>query len=141
MKRGRPSKYKAEMRRLVVEYGEQGLTDCEIAVKLGITTQTLYDWAKTKNDFSYSLEMAHDACDAWFARALKDCVEVNEKKMNPVPLMFLAKTRRHWREKWDVDIRTDFNSEDIHKFDAIIMGQGQTDDIANDKTRDIESRD
>jgi hypothetical protein len=54
--------------------------------------------------------------------------------------MFLAKTQRHWREKWDIDIRN-FNSEDIHKFDALLMGLGQTDDIGNDKARDFESHD
>jgi transcriptional regulator with XRE-family HTH domain len=81
---GRPTKYKKEFNEEVITLGAKGMTDCEIAVALGITTQTLYDWEKRKEAFSYSLKMAHDGCDAWFVQAFKDCVggeELNDKKM------------------------------------------------------------
>jgi hypothetical protein len=104
------------MCQLIVEFGKQGLTDCEIAMKLNITTQTLYDWAKRKEEFSYSLKMAHDGCDAWFVQEFKR--GVNDNKMNPIPLMFLAKTQRHWQEKWDIEVKA-VGNDDLHKFDKL----------------------
>jgi transposase-like protein len=119
---GRPTKYKKEFNEQVVVLGAKGLTDCEIAVKLGITTQTLYDWARKKSEFSYSLKKAHDECDAWFVKTFKAAIfgkEIDGQKINPVPLMFLAKTQRHWREKCDIEITDIKRSDDLHKYDKL----------------------
>jgi transcriptional regulator with XRE-family HTH domain len=118
---GRPTKYKKGFNEKVIALGAKGKTDCEIAGELGITTQTLYQWARDKEEFSYSLKKAHDACDAYFVNIFKMAIfgqEVNGEKINPVPLMFLAKTQRHWREKWDIEVKT-AESDDLHKFDKL----------------------
>jgi transcriptional regulator with XRE-family HTH domain len=118
---GRPTKYRKEFNDEVVALGADGKTDCEIAVALGITTQTLYQWARDKKEFSYSLKKAHDACDAWFVNTFRTAIfggKVDGKEINPVPLMFLAKTQRHWREKWDIEVKTT-ESDDLHKFDKL----------------------
>lgn len=117
----RPTKYEKRFNEEVIALGAEGMTDCEIAVALGITTQTLYDWARNKAEFSYSLKKAHDACDAWFVKTFKTAAfgrEVNGEKINTAPLMFLAKTQRHWREKCDIEVKAVGNDE-LHKFDKL----------------------
>jgi transcriptional regulator with XRE-family HTH domain len=118
---GRPTKYRKEFNDEVVALGADGKTDCEIAAALGITVRTLYQWAQDKEEFSHSLKKAHDACDAWFVKTFKAAAfggKVDGKEINPVPLMFLAKTQRHWREKWDIEVKTT-ESDDLHKFDKL----------------------
>jgi hypothetical protein len=65
---GRPPKYKPEFCERVVELGAQGLSECEIAVDLGVARSTLHFWKGEHPDFLAALTRAKEAEQAWWER-------------------------------------------------------------------------
>ena len=48
---GRPTKYKPEFCEIAIECGKQGMGKAEIASKLGVVRETLWDWGNKKPEF------------------------------------------------------------------------------------------
>lgn len=63
---GRPQSYTPEMCRQVEELGERGKSFTQIAVKLGVTRQTLHNWAKRHPEFFDALTRAREAALAYW---------------------------------------------------------------------------
>lgn len=66
MPAGRPTKYRDEFCDLVVEMGKEGKSFCQMACAMDITEETLYQWKKSKPDFSESLKKARQHAQAWW---------------------------------------------------------------------------
>ena len=63
---GRPTLYSEALCRIAIEEGRKGKTKTQIAVKIGISRATLYDWIDNKPDFSDTIDMATTlAQDYW----------------------------------------------------------------------------
>ena len=67
-KRGRPSKYNPEYCDLIVAWGRQGLSITQMADKLGIGRQSMYDWKAKHAAFSYAYVLAREGAEAHYAR-------------------------------------------------------------------------
>src|ERR1700740_99186 len=57
---GRPSKYDPAFCRRVVELGEEGCSKAELASELGVTRNTLDNWAQENPEFLTALTRAHE---------------------------------------------------------------------------------
>ena len=56
---GRPTKYKPEFCEIAIECGKQGMGKAEIASKLGVVRETLWDWGNKKPEFSNRWDDLH----------------------------------------------------------------------------------
>jgi hypothetical protein len=63
---GRPSVYRAEFCTRVIELGKQGKTLAQFALDLDVSRECLYEWARTKPEFSDALMRAKDYSQAWW---------------------------------------------------------------------------
>lgn len=121
---------------LLEGWAREGLTDIQIAGKIGISKQTLYDWKKKYADFSDSLKKGKDVIDrqvenALLKRALGyeyeetsekyeggELVEKKITKKQVVPdttaQIFWLKNRQpsKWRDKVQVDSEAEFSKVD-----------------------------
>lgn len=68
---GRPTEYRPEMCEVVIECGEQGLFFVEIARKLGVSKQCLYEWRQKHPDFGYALMRARELSEAHHAEVYR----------------------------------------------------------------------
>lgn len=65
---GRPTKYRPEMCEQVVALGAQGASKVEIAFELGVTRNTLDNWAAEHPDFLSAITRAKEAEQVWWER-------------------------------------------------------------------------
>ena len=63
---GRPDAYDPLFCELVEELGAQGKSFTQIAVKLGVTRQTLHNWSRRYPEFFDALVRAREAAQAYF---------------------------------------------------------------------------
>lgn len=63
---GRPTKYKPEFCQTVVELAREGNSLTALAVQLGVTRQTLYEWQEVYPDFSDACTRAREAAMLWW---------------------------------------------------------------------------
>lgn len=65
--RGRPSEYKPEYCKVVIECGKVGKSRISMAIACGASSkETLVDWAKKNPDFSAALDMATQLSQEWW---------------------------------------------------------------------------
>lgn len=111
---------------LIEGWARDGLTDVQIAKKIGISKQTFYDWQKRYPDFSDSLKKGKEIVDRQVENALlkkvlgysyKECTEITDAEGNvstkiitkyvipdTTAQIFWLKNRKpnEWREKQEV---------------------------------------
>lgn len=85
---GRPSLYEAmgpdEMCRKVIECGNQGMSQVEMAVELGVPRTTMISWGDQHEEFSTALSRATEASQAWWERQLRSGnIGNSEGQINP----------------------------------------------------------
>jgi len=143
MAQGRPTKLSPAMIEKYVELASQGATEQEIADKLGVCRDTIYQWARDSETFSYARKEARDSANDHVEAALfkmatglkhrvvkpmevKDgdgvshieLVEYEERlPPNPTSMIFWLKNRRpdRWRDKQELEV--DSTVEIKHSFD------------------------
>jgi hypothetical protein len=101
---GRPTKYEPSMLKKIESMGKQGLSKTQIAARLDISRDTLYDWCKTNKEFSDAIKKAHlDAQDIWEQRLYDAAMGSTQDDLSPNPtlMIFVMKNRfaEQWREK------------------------------------------
>ncbi len=128
---GRPTKYNKNYHPLLAEYmARAGMTDVQIADKLGITKKTFYNWRTRHKEFLHSLKAGKNTPDdqvesALLKRALGYSHEedkifnANGKALvvptikhyppDPTSMIFWLKNRRPetWRDKHEVHQTSD----------------------------------
>ena len=76
---GRPTKYKPEYCKDIVDYLSQGRAIVEFCAKIGISVQTLHRWREAHPEFSDAYEEAKAKCEAWWANVVIDAIHRNSK--------------------------------------------------------------
>lgn len=111
---------------LIEGWARDGLTDIQIAKKIGISKQTFYDWQKRYPDFSDSLKKGKEIVDRQVENALlkkalgysyKECTEITDAEgkvsiktitkyviPDTAAQIFWLKNRKpnEWREKQEI---------------------------------------
>ena len=110
---GRPTKYRPEFCDIVIDCGKEGKGRAEIAAALGISRETLNQWAKSKSLFSDALKRAYDEALAWWEGQGREATFGKHEGYNSTSYIFQMKNRfkDEWRDKIDHDVEF---SGDIH---------------------------
>ena len=69
---GQPTKYKPEYCESVVELSREGATLTALAVELGVSRDTLYEWQKVHPQFSDACTRARDVARKWWEQVMAD---------------------------------------------------------------------
>lgn len=102
---GRPTKYIQQFNEIAAALAESGMSQNEIAEKLGIHRSTLYRWINRKNDFCDSIKNGNELSDeavevSLFKRACG--YEIGKRHIPPevTACIFWLKNRRpdRWRD-------------------------------------------
>jgi len=100
---GRPTKYKPEFCEIAIECGKQGMGKAEIASKLGVVRETLWDWGNKKPEFSNALKRAYEEGLSWWERKGREATFGGVEGFNSTSYIFQMKNRfkEDWRDKHD----------------------------------------
>ena len=117
MTAGRPTKYKKEMCDEVVKFMSQGFSKAETAAHLGITRETLYQWEKEKEEFSYAVKEGENQSALWWAKAGMAGMTGKIPGFNATVWIFNMKNRHGWKDKTEISggdnpIRVDISGKD-----------------------------
>lgn len=106
----RPSIYKEEYCKLLIEHMSEGLSYETFAAKIGTCRQTLYEWEKVHPEFLDTKKRAQEISQLWWEMAgvngLYTIVEhgeggektIIEKKINSAMWIFNMKARFRWQD-------------------------------------------
>lgn len=75
---GRPSKYMLEHCDAVIEMGKEGLSLAEMADRLEVSIQTIYNWANAHEEFFEALQRAKTSSQAWWERDARENLRSKE---------------------------------------------------------------
>jgi hypothetical protein len=98
MPAGRPSKYKPQMCKTVIEAGSQGMTLAEMADCIGVTRETIRMWMSEKPEFSCAVKEGLDKAQAWWERKGREATFGGVDGYNATSYIFQMKNR--FKEDW-----------------------------------------
>lgn len=93
---GRPSKYKPEYCKELLDHMREGFTLESFAGRIGVCRDTLHEWSNTHEDFSDATKRGKAASQYAWESKLKQSVD--DKSVNAVPVLFTLKCRFGFRE-------------------------------------------
>jgi len=88
---GRPSEYDPSHCDQVVELGKMGKSKAQIAAALGVSRQTLHNWAAAHPEFLDAVKSAHDLALAWWEDRGQESLTAD--KFNATAFIFQMKNR------------------------------------------------
>ena len=98
---GRPSKYDESFCDQVIDLGKQGLSITQIACELDIHKDTLYDWKKTKPEFSDAIKKARDYAQGFWENALRTAaLGMNPEGVTPNPTLMIFQMKNRFPDEW-----------------------------------------
>lgn len=100
---GRPTKYHLSMLPIIEELASQGASKVEIAVELGITRATLYNWMQDSPEFLDIMQKADQSAQAWWEKTGRQATFGAFPAFNSAAYIFQMKNR--FRKDWQ-DIKT-----------------------------------
>lgn len=94
-------------------WARDGLTNNQIAEKIGISKQTFYDWLKKYPDLSDSLKENKDVVD----RKVENALLKNALNGNVTAQIFWLKNRKpnEWREKRETEVNDEQQSSAMNQ--------------------------
>ncbi len=72
MSGGRPTDYRPEYCERVLTLGRDGKSHAQIAADLGVSRQTLHNWAAAHAEFAEAIAWSRDLAQAWFENKGQD---------------------------------------------------------------------
>ena len=104
MPAGRPSTYDPAYCKQAVDFLAQGYSITAFAGSIGVSRQTVYQWAEDHPEFSDALNTARAVSALWWENRLRDVAETNEG--NATAAIFGLKNRAadEWRDKQHTEL-------------------------------------
>lgn len=109
-------------------YRDLGLSDNEVAKKIGVSRMTLYNWRKKSKVIDNAIQVGKNTMDTQVENVLLQ----SALKGNVTAMIFWLKNRKpaKWRERQDVNLDAEvLNKTDIEKYKKYI-----TKEMKNDKS-------
>ena len=94
---GRPTKYKEEYNNIALDFMSEGKSIVQLARKLEVSRQTIYQWAEDHPAFSDTLSLARDWSQAHWENRLEDMM-VDRNVNAPLVKLYFA-NRFNWRDQ------------------------------------------
>ena len=109
----KPTKYRKELCKEVIDYMSSGNSFCAFGVHIDVCHSTLYEWLEKYPEFRKAYEKAKKACQKWFEDRMRisisgqDVKGIDTKKIDKTLLIFALKTRFHetYGDKKEVTIK------------------------------------
>ncbi len=95
---GRPTKYRPEMCEKVIALGAGGASKTEIAYELGVTRNTLDNWASENPDFLGAITRAKEAEQVWWEREGRGNLKTQGYQSSMWSRSMAARFPDEWRE-------------------------------------------
>ena len=95
---GRPTKYHPSMLPIIMELAGNGASKVEIAVELGITRATLWNWTQEDPEFFDVMQKADELAQAWWERMGRSATFGAFPAFNSAAYIFQMKNR--FRKDW-----------------------------------------
>jgi hypothetical protein len=105
---GRPTDYRPEYCERVIELGKDGKLPAQMAADIGVTKQTLHEWARTHSEFSDAFDKARVNAEAWHLEKATETA-IGQRGGNAPMAKFLLSAAFGYRETSGVE-----HSGEIH---------------------------
>lgn len=99
MSGGRPTDYRPEFCETVLALGKEGAGKAEIAAKIGVTRQTLDNWAAAHPEFLDAVTHARELSAGWWEEQGREGVWSREFNANAYSLQVRNRFPDDWRDK------------------------------------------
>lgn len=107
---GRPTKYHLSMLPVIMELANNGAGKVEIAVALGVTRATLWNWTQDDPEFFDIMEKAEELSQAWWERMGRSATFGAFPGFNAAAYNFQMKNR--FRRDWQDIKQTELTGKD-----------------------------
>ncbi len=102
---GRPTKYKPEMCKTLIDLMKQGASLVEVCAELDICETTLHDWKDTESDhfiteFSESVKRGSKLSQAWWEKQGR--TQLENKEFSYTGWYMNMKNRHNWKDKQEI---------------------------------------
>lgn len=104
MPAGRPTSYKPEYCELIVKKMGEGYSVMAFAGLIGVSRETVYNWAKEHPEFFNALKAAQAACAARWEKILLQIGETGQGSAAAAIFALKNRARDEWREKVEHDM-------------------------------------
>ena len=99
-KMARPTKYKPEMCKTVIDLMQEGASQQEVLAALDISNDTFYRWKKENEEFSETIKRGIQLSQAWWEK--KGRISLDDRQFNSTLWYMNMKNRFKWADKQEV---------------------------------------
>lgn len=117
-KGGRPTKYKTEYCREVIDFMTFGYSKEAFCGRIGIAKDTLYKWDKKHKEFADAIKKGEAKSLLFWEKMGIEGATGNISGFNPSTWIFNMKNRFNWRDKRDI-------TSDDEKIEGIVIYKPQ----------------
>ena len=105
---GRPTKYKKEFCQKLIKHMAEGLSFEAFAGEVGVSLDTIYNWAKEHPEFSEAKKTGTSKCRAFWEKMGRNGAGGKLKGFQGGTWIFNMKNRFSWVDKQEVTVEGDF---------------------------------
>ena len=99
-KMARPTKYKPEMCKTVIDLMKEGASQQEVLATLDISNDTFYRWKKENAEFSETIKRGIQLSQAWWEK--KGRISLDDRQFNSTLWYMNMKNRFKWADKQEI---------------------------------------
>ena len=96
----RPTKYKPEMCKTVIDLMKEGASQQEVLATLDISNDTFYRWKKENAEFSETIKRGIQLSQAWWEK--KGRISLDDRQFNSTLWYMNMKNRFSWADKKEI---------------------------------------
>lgn len=100
---GRPTKYKKEYCKMLIEHMTEGLSFESFGGVVGVWKEALYNWVKKYPEFSNAKKEGTHKCMLFYEKAGRQGMLGKIAGFNSTTWLFNMKNRFGWRDKKEID--------------------------------------
>lgn len=125
----RPTEYKQEFCEQVIEYGKQGKSVAWMAAELGVSKDSLYEWAKVNDEFSDAFTRAKLESQRWWEDAGQTGLLTPGFSASVWSRSMAARFPEDWREQKGVELTgRDGGPVQVSRVELVPLGSADSTD-------------
>lgn len=125
MSRGRPTKYKPEYAKSVIEHMADGASLTSFAAEIGVARSTINEWMEHNPEFSESVKVAKAKCAAWWEKLGRNNAMTGDGNATLVIFGLKNMGIEDWRDRKDVDLSSSDGSMTPKVIERVIVDPSQ----------------
>jgi len=122
---GRPTKYKPEYSKRVIEHMADGASLTSFAAEVGVARSTINMWMEDNPKFSESVKIAKAKCAAWWEKLGRNNAVTGDGNATLVIFGLKNMGIEDWRDRKDVDLSSTDGSMTPKVIERVIIDPSQ----------------